>query len=59
MRGHEHTQNTLKIQQYSSEPVIVRVFSGLWRERPAGPYGGPEEHVHRDAVLDGPGGHRL
>lgn len=33
--------------------------SGLRRQRPAGPDGGEEEHLHRDAVLDGPGGHRL
>lgn len=33
--------------------------SGLWRQRSAGPDGGAEEHLHRDAVLDGPRGHRL
>lgn len=35
------------------------VCSGFWCECSAGPYGGTEEHVYWDPVLDGPGGHRL
>lgn len=39
---------------------VTRVLrSGLWRQRSAGSDGGATEHLHRDAVLDGPRGHRL
>jgi len=63
---HTHTQEHSERQRLQSGAdeilkcdVSLCVFSGLRRVGPVGPHGGAEEHVHRDAVLDGPGGHRL
>lgn len=40
-------------------PVVFLIHSGFWCQRPAGQNGGQEEHLHRNALLDGPGGHCL
>ena len=46
-----------------SEAIIIDmnfVFpSGLWCECSAGPHSRSKEHLHRDALLDGSGGHCL
>lgn len=39
--------------------TLINPSSGLWRERPARPDSGEEEHLHRDPLLDGTRGHRL
>lgn len=40
-------------------PVVFLIRSGFWCQRPAGQNGGQEKHLHRNALLDGPGGHCL
>ncbi len=43
----------------SVQEFLSLLRSGLRRQRSAGSNRGPQEHLHRDAVLDGSGGHRL
>lgn len=60
----KNTETKSQHKQTADDEAHVTGFhllflSGLWCERTAGPDRRAEEHLHRDAVLDGSGGHRL